>query len=57
MAHQWTEHDKGPCITQESDSEISIEPFSEKVARSQMSSSCYRTYGANTICFYLQATL
>ena len=33
MAHQWTEYDKAPCVTQESDSQISMEPFGEKVAR------------------------
>ena len=34
MAHQWTEYDEFPCISQESDNQISMEPFSEKVARS-----------------------
>ena len=34
MAHQWTEYEKAPCISQESDYQISMGPFSEKVARS-----------------------
>ena len=35
MAHHWSEYDEAPCITQESDSHITMELFSEKVERSQ----------------------